>query len=152
MVILTPDIKSTGPRGSGTLEILKIALMDQNLWSFEVEQAFTQQIAHWKFFCCRRPNLVGCKYFQKNLNYTPGARVSAQLTPQVMFIHLKTPFGDKSTINHPSDQEIEKHRKILHLVCVLHCQDCPNNDTYKTHTLLVKFFKSQKIKFLLFAS
>ena len=146
MVFLIQVIQSTGPGGSGYIEFLKIPSLVQKLLSFEVEPGFAQQFAHWKFVCCRQPSLVGCKYFQKNLNYTPGARVSAQLTTQVMFIHLKTPFGDKSTINYPSDQEIEKHRKILGLVCVLHCQDCPNNDTYKKHTLLVKFFKSQKNK------
>ena len=38
MAILTPDIKSTGPRGSGTVGFLRIAPQDQKLLSFEVEK------------------------------------------------------------------------------------------------------------------
>ena len=38
------------------------------------------------------------------------------MTPQVMFIHLKTPFGPFHTLKFLLDQKIEKHRKILGLV------------------------------------
>ena len=60
--------------------------------------------------------MVGCKYFYKNLNFAPGTGVRVQLTHQVMFIHLKTPFGVFHTSNYPLDPEIEKHRKNLGLV------------------------------------
>ena len=42
--------------------------------------------------------------------------VRAQWTTQVMFIHLKTPFGPFHTLKLLPDQKIEKHRKILGLV------------------------------------
>ena len=46
MVILTPYFKSTGPRGSGTVEFLKIAPLDQKLLIFEVELGLAQRFPH----------------------------------------------------------------------------------------------------------
>ena len=38
MAILTPDMYSAGPRGSGTVEFLRIAPRDQKLLSVEVSK------------------------------------------------------------------------------------------------------------------
>ena len=101
MVIVTQVFISTSPGGSGSVEFLKIAPLVQEILGLEVKQAFSKQFAHWKFVCCRRTTLVGCKYFHKNLIYGPGAAVMAQLTPQVMIIHLKTPLGALGTLKYP---------------------------------------------------
>ena len=105
MVIVTQVFISTSPGGSGSVEFLKIAPLVQEILGLEVKQAFAKQFAHWKFVCCRRTTLVGCKYFHKNLFYGPGAGVMAQLTPPphppVMIIHLKTPLGALGTLKYP---------------------------------------------------
>ena len=101
MVILTQAIQSTGSGGSGTVEFLRIPPLVQKLFNFEVNRVSLSHLPIGSLFVVGEPSLVGCKYFQKNLIYGPGAGVMAQLTPQVMFIHLKTPLGAFGTLKYP---------------------------------------------------
>ena len=43
--------------------------------------------------------VVGCKFFQENLNNTPGTAGMSPLTPQAMIVHPKTPWVQWAALN-----------------------------------------------------